>query len=146
LQFNTVKIHFDGVHEIGTSAVLEPFSNDSDNRGGTLISQQRLVEFIRQLHEAKIDLHLHVVGDRATRIALDAYEEAGAQHWDYPRLTLCHLELVDEMDIARFKTLGVIANFTPTGLVIFFRAQLPRWASAIIKKCEPKHSSRRGLE
>jgi predicted amidohydrolase YtcJ len=113
LQFNTVKIHFDGVHEIGTSAVLEPFSNDSDNRGGTLISQQRLVEFIRQLHEAEIDLHLHVVGDRATRIALDAYEEAGAQHWNYPRLTLCHLELVDEADIARFKTLGVIANFTP---------------------------------
>ncbi|GAB3114926.1 amidohydrolase [Aestuariicella hydrocarbonica] len=113
LHFNTVKIHFDGVHEISTSAVLQPFANDSSNQGGTLISQARLVAFIQQLHEEKMDLHLHVVGDRATRIALDAYEQAGAQHWDYPRLTLCHLELVDEADIPRFQQLGVVANFTP---------------------------------
>lgn len=113
LHFNTIKIHFDGVHEIGTSAVMQPFANDPDNRGGTLISQERLVQFIQQLHEEKLDLHMHVVGDRATRIALDAYEEAGAQNWDYPRLTLCHLELVQEEDIHRFKELGVVANFTP---------------------------------
>lgn len=113
LHFNTVKIHFDGVHEISTSAVLQPFANDPANRGGTLVSQERLVKFIRELHEEKMDLHMHVVGDRATRLALDAYEEAGAQHWDYPRLTLCHLELVDERDIPRFRELGVVANFTP---------------------------------
>lgn len=113
LHFNTVKIHFDGVHEIGTSAVLKPFENDPSNRGGTLVSQERLVKFIGELHQEKMDLHLHVVGDRATRIALDAYEEAGAQNWDYPRLTLCHLELVSEKDIPRFKELGVVANFTP---------------------------------
>ncbi|TXS91894.1 amidohydrolase [Parahaliea maris] len=113
LRFNTIKIHFDGVHEIRTSAVLDDFADEPGNRGNTLVSQQRLTEFIRELHREKIDLHLHVVGDRATRIALDAYEAAGAQGWDYPRLTLCHLELVDDADIPRFAELGVIANFTP---------------------------------
>ena len=29
------------------------------------------------------------------------------------RITICHLEVVDESDIARFKSLGVVANFTP---------------------------------
>ncbi len=113
LHFNTIKIHFDGVHEIRTSAVLHGFEDDPENTGGTLISQQRLVQFLRELHQEKLDLHLHVVGDRATHIALDAYEEARQQGWDYPRLTLCHLELVDDEDIVRFKQLGVIANFTP---------------------------------
>ncbi|WP_160152288.1 amidohydrolase [Microbulbifer sp. ALW1] len=113
LQFNAVKIHFDGVHEIRTSAVLDDFEDDPGNHGGTLIEQARLIEFIGELHREKLDLHMHVVGDRATRLALDAYEAAKHEDWDYPQLTLCHLELVDDADIPRFRELGVIANFTP---------------------------------
>ncbi|WGL15891.1 amidohydrolase [Microbulbifer bruguierae] len=113
LQFNAVKIHFDGVHEIRTSAVLDDFEDDPGNQGGTLIEQTRLIQFIGELHREKLDLHMHVVGDRATRLALDAYEAAKQNGWDYPQLTLCHLELVDDADIPRFKELGVIANFTP---------------------------------
>ncbi|HEY8568402.1 MAG TPA: amidohydrolase [Microbulbifer sp.] len=113
LTFNAVKIHFDGVHEIRTSAVLDEFEDDPGNQGGTLIEQSRLIEFIGELHREKLDLHMHVVGDRATRLALDAYEAARNKGWDYPQLTLCHLELVDDADIPRFRELGVIANFTP---------------------------------
>ncbi|NIB43386.1 amidohydrolase [Pseudomaricurvus alkylphenolicus] len=113
LRFNTIKIHFDGVHEIRTSAVLEAFAGDPHNRGGTLVSQERLARFMQELEREKMDLHLHVVGDRATRVALDAYESVRQPDWQYPRLTLCHLELVNDDDIARFKELGVVANFTP---------------------------------
>lgn len=113
LHFNTVKIHFDGVHEIRTSALLQDFTDDAGNHGGTLIDEDRLVEFIGELHRAKLDLHMHVVGDRATQVALDAYERAKQSGWNYPRLTLCHLELVSEEDIPRFEQLGVVANFTP---------------------------------
>jgi predicted amidohydrolase YtcJ len=115
LKFNTVKIHFDGTNEIRTGAVLEPFSDDPENRGNTLIDEDALTALILDLHEARLDLQLHCVGDRAIRIALDAVERARATLDEplYTRVTLLHLEVVDPADYPRFRELGVFANFTP---------------------------------
>jgi hypothetical protein len=115
LRFNTVKIHFDGVHEIRTAAVLEPYHDDPENRGNTLIDEDALTAFILELHEARLDLHLHCVGDRATRVALNAVERAQKTLDEplYTLVTLTHLEIVDPADYPRFRELGVPANFTP---------------------------------
>lgn len=115
LRFNTVKIHLDGVAEIRTAAFLDPYLDDPENSGGTLLNREELTSFILELEEAKLDLHLHVVGDRATRTALDAYEAAIAQAGGELRLrlTLSHLELINDKDLPRFAELGVLANHTP---------------------------------
>jgi predicted amidohydrolase YtcJ len=115
LKFNIVKIHFDGTNEIRTGAVLEPFSDDPENRGNTLIDEDALTALILDLHEARLDLQLHCVGDRAIRIALDAVERARRTLDEplYTRVTLLHLEVVDPADYPRFRELGVFANFTP---------------------------------
>jgi predicted amidohydrolase YtcJ len=115
LRFNTVKIHFDGVSEIGTSSVLEPFLSSPTDYGGTLISGPQLRDFIVKLHGEGIDLHLHTVGDAASRTALDAVEQARAAVGGElnTRVTLCHLELLDAADIPRFHALGVVASTTP---------------------------------
>lgn len=116
LNINTIKIHYDGVHEISTSGVLEPFINTDDgNRGGLIMSREELSEFILELDGEDMDLHLHTVGDRATRTALDAVESARDQVGRHLKthVTLCHLELIDDSDFNRFVELGVSANFTP---------------------------------
>lgn len=115
LRFDTVKIHFDGVSEIGTSAVLEPFVSDPKSRGNTIVTGKRLEAFVLELSGKGIDLHLHTVGDRAVRIALDAVAAAQARSKAplRTRVTLCHDELVSPQDVARFAKLGVVANFTP---------------------------------
>ncbi len=115
LRFNTIKIHFDGTHEIRTGAVLEPYSDDPGNRGNTLIDEDALTAFILELHEARLDLHLHCVGDRAIRVALNAVERARKSLDEplYTRVTLTHLEIIDPADYPRFRELGVLANFTP---------------------------------
>ncbi len=115
LNFNTIKIHFDGVHfDINTGAMLEPYAHDPNEKGRVIISEKRLKEFMLELHKEKIDLHLHTWGDRAARIALNAYEKAQLKVGGKlnSRLTLTHLIFVDEADKARFKELGVIANYT----------------------------------
>jgi len=115
LKFNTIKIHFDGTNEIRTGALLDPFSDDPGNRGNTLLGEPALSAFILELHQAKLDLHLHCVGDRAIRVALNAVEHA-RKSLDEPlhtRVTLSHLEIIDPADYPRFRELGVIANFTP---------------------------------
>jgi hypothetical protein len=115
LTFNTIKIHFDGTDELRTGAVLEPFSDDPGNRGTTLLDTEELSDFIVQLHEARIDLHLHIMADRGVRIALDAVQAArrSVDGELYPRVTICHLDIIDTADYPRFKQLGVIANYTP---------------------------------
>jgi predicted amidohydrolase YtcJ len=114
LRFNTVKIHFDGINELRTASVLEPYSDDPGNYGGTTISGEALEQFILELNRESIDLHLHTNSDGATRIALDAVESARERAGGKleTRVTLCHLELIDEADFTRFRELGVIANFT----------------------------------
>ena len=120
LTFNTIKIHFDGVHEVRTSAILEPYADDPENRGGTTISGEELQRFILELHAASaspqtpIDLHLHTNSDRSTRIALDAVEGARNDVGGplNTRVTMSHIELISEQDVPRFRELDVSANFT----------------------------------
>ncbi len=115
LKFNTIKIHFDGVNEINTAALLEDFANEKGNKGGMLYDKEELKNLLLKLAEHKFNLHLHTVGDRSTRIALDAMELAQKEYGgELPvQLTLSHLEVVNPEDMKRFKKLGVHANFTP---------------------------------
>ena len=115
LRFNTIKIMFDGVSEIRTSAVLEPFLGEEDYRGRTVVDAPRLSNFILELHDEQIDLHLHTVGDAAIRTALDAVEIAHAELGGQPdiRITFCHLEIINEADFDRFKKLNIFSNFSP---------------------------------
>jgi predicted amidohydrolase YtcJ len=115
LRFNTIKLYMDGTNENRTGAVLEPYEDDPGNRGHTVLTVNELQEFLLELHQERIDLHIHVVGDRSVRIILDAVEAAGnVIDGDlYPRVTISHLDIIDPSDYPRIKELGVIANYTP---------------------------------
>jgi predicted amidohydrolase YtcJ len=66
----------------------------------------------RALDKAGFQIHVHAIGDRAIRMTLDAMEEAGkANGLRDARHHICHLELIDPVDIPRFPALGVVANF-----------------------------------
>ena len=115
LQFNTIKIHYDGMQDILTAGMLEPYATDPDNYGGVLFTTQRLSGFLQELDGQGIDLHLHAAGDRATRNILDAVEQARAA-LGRPlsiEVTISHLFSVADADIKRFRELDVHANFTP---------------------------------
>lgn len=116
LNINTLKIHFDGMSEIGTSGVMEPFIDSSnDNRGGIIMSEAALRDLILELEQDAINLHIHSMGDRSTRTILNAVHAANAD-LSSPRqirITLCHLGLVKDDDFERFAELDVVASFTP---------------------------------
>ena len=115
LQFNSIKIHYDGLQDILTAAMLEPYVTDPDNYGGVLFTTERLSGFMQELDAHRIDLHMHASGDRATRNILDAVKEA-RDALGRPlgiEVTISHLFSVADSDVARFQELGVHANFTP---------------------------------
>ena len=74
-----------------------------------------LAEVLKQLNDMGMDLHVHTVGERASRLVLDGVELARKELGDSfrVRVTCAHLEIQDDADLDRFAKLGVIANFTP---------------------------------
>ncbi len=114
LKVHTMKIFMDGTQKIHTAAMVTPYE-DTGEKGSTAFTPEELSELLKKLNEANLDLHLHTVGERASRVVLDGVELAKKELGDdfHIRVTCAHLEVQDDADLDRFAKLGVIANYTP---------------------------------
>jgi len=108
-QTPAAKIFVDGVVEGGTAYLLEPYAHKPDFRGEPIWDPEILNYTSVALDKEQVQIHVHVIGDAAARITLDALEQArvlngvrDARHF------LTHLQLVTEEDVQRFKQLDVV--------------------------------------
>jgi len=117
---NTVKIMQDGVAENFTAGMIEPYLDPtgchSHGSGLSYVDPVALLGYVTQLDAHGFQVHLHAIGDRAVREALDAIGAArtangtpGGQHGDN-RHHIAHLQVVHPDDVPRFAQLGVTAN------------------------------------
>lgn len=114
LRADAAKIFLDGEIDGRTAALLEPYADGIGDRGQLKLEPPALDALVLALDAAGIQLHVHAMGDRATRVALDAFERAAAANGPRERRhQLAHLELVDPADFARMAQLGVAANVQP---------------------------------
>jgi len=113
LRLRGAKIFVDGVLENFTGAVLEPYVG-TDNDGLSMHEPDELAQMVTALDAHGFQVHMHTIGDRAVREALDATEAArranGARD---RRFHLAHVQLVHPDDLPRFAELGVAANVSP---------------------------------
>jgi predicted amidohydrolase YtcJ len=108
------KIFEDGVIEARTAAMLEPYLDRPGVRGEPRFPPERLNPLVARLVRDDFTVHVHAIGDRAVRLALDAVEAAGGGAGTRAlRHQIAHLEVVHPDDVPRFRKLGVIANFQP---------------------------------
>ena len=114
LKVHTLKIFLDGTLKIETAALITPYE-DTRKSGTTYFYEEELSEVLRGLNEAGFDLHLHTVGEGASRMVLDSVETVKKELGDRYRVkvTCAHLEIQDDADLSRFAELGVFADFTP---------------------------------
>ena len=114
----TVKIMQDGVVENHTAAVLEPYL-DADgrptrNRGTSFVEAEDLKAGVTRLDAEGFQVHIHAIGERAVREALDAFETARTANGPSDhRHHIAHIQVVHPDDIPRFRELGVVANAQP---------------------------------
>lgn len=115
LKVHTMKIFMDGTKKIHTAALLEPYADTHMLGASTAFNKEELAALLKQLNEADLDLHLHAVGDAASRTVLDAVEMVRRELGDgfHIKVTCAHLEVQDDADLGRFAKLGIYANFTP---------------------------------
>jgi predicted amidohydrolase YtcJ len=107
----SVKIMQDGVAENYTAAMTSPYLDASGevtaNSGLSFVNPVALRQYVARLSAEDFQVHVHAIGDRAAREALDAF--ASAERPDL-RHHIAHLQVVHPDDVPRFATLGVGAN------------------------------------
>ncbi len=110
----SVKIMQDGVLENGTAALGTPYldrcGHATDNSGHSFVDAAELREVVVALAAEGFQVHVHAIGDRGVREALDAFEAARAGGFADLRHHIAHLQLVRPDDVPRFAQLGVAAN------------------------------------
>jgi hypothetical protein len=116
LRFDTAKVYIDGILDLGSAALVHPYDLPVDPelpRGFFYFQPNQLQEYVGALHEIGYRINFHVIGDAATRAALDAVEAIDADPSSIAtrRHRLTHVYLVDPTDVDRFADLGVIADF-----------------------------------
>jgi predicted amidohydrolase YtcJ len=109
-----VKTMLDGVVEAHTAAMLEPYSDDPALRGKLFWDPDKYKATIADLDARGFQIFTHAIGDKAVRLALDAYQNAAKLNQTRdarPRIE--HIETISAEDIDRFGKLGVIASMQP---------------------------------
>lgn len=119
LRAKTVKIFVDGVIVPRTAAMLEPYSDAPKVKGDTQLTIDVLNEAVAALDAKGFQVHVHAIGDRAIRVALDAFELARKRNGVKDnRHLISHLNVITKADQPRFVSLGVTANLQPLWSVL----------------------------
>jgi predicted amidohydrolase YtcJ len=114
----SVKIMQDGVCENFTAAMLSPYldghGHETQGRGTSFFDPAELNEAVTAIDARGFQVHIHAIGDRAVREALDAI--AAARHANGPsqgRHHIAHIQVIHPEDVPRFREQSVVANCQP---------------------------------
>ncbi|MEP6665530.1 MAG: amidohydrolase [Nocardioidaceae bacterium] len=111
----SVKIMQDGVVENFTAGLIEPYldgsGEETGNRGLSFVDPVALKRHVTALDSEGFQVHVHAIGDRAVREALDAFEAARSANGDGDhRHHIAHIQVIHPDDVPRFAALDVTAN------------------------------------
>ena len=111
LWVRAIKLYADGALGSRGAALLEPYSDDPNNRGLLLTAPAHIQEVASRALRAGFQVNTHAIGDRGNRVVLDAYQKAleanpTADH----RFRVEHAQILNHDDIPRFAELGVIPS------------------------------------
>lgn len=108
----------DGCFGAKDAALLEPYSDDDQNKGILFYSDNVVMDFVKRANQAGLQVQLHCIGDAAVAQAVKAIEAALD---DYPRMdhrhTLIHACLIPEPILEKIASLGIGVTLQPGFLI-----------------------------
>jgi predicted amidohydrolase YtcJ len=110
IQARAIKLIMDGVVESHTAAMLEPYSDMPATSGTPVWTQSALNAMVARAAKLGLQVYSHAIGDRAVRMALDAYDKAGPSG---KRFRVEHIETVAPSDLPRFAKLDILPSMQP---------------------------------
>jgi predicted amidohydrolase YtcJ len=110
-RMGAVKIVTDGSIQGYTARLKWPGYITGHPNGIWNVPPAQLAELVATLHKAGIQMHIHVNGDEASEVALEALHRAfNAQGYGDHRHTLQHCQMGTEDQFRRMKALGLSVN------------------------------------
>ena len=115
LRTGALKMVTDGALGSRTAAMLAPYSDDPSTSGIMTMEPEKLRTLAVERDKAGFQLNFHAIGDRANRVALDAFQAAAKANGPRDRRDrIEHAQVVALSDIPRFARLQVIASMQPS--------------------------------
>ena len=114
-----LKGYVDGDFADRSAALIDAYSDMPDSRGVLRLSPRELRRAVVRGREAGLSVHLHAIGDRAVRVALDACSavlEEGSRKRGAGVPAPCvieHADLFAPEDLRRFAASGAVASMQP---------------------------------
>jgi len=113
LDIRSVKVYSDGALGSRGAAMIDPYADDTENRGLPFWTQAELDGFVAKANGMGFQVGIHAIGDLGNRMSLDAFEKAQGGKPSPLRNRVEHAQIIALDDIPRFAELGVIASMQP---------------------------------
>lgn len=106
------KLQTDGSLGAKTAALCEPYIGDNNNKGITLMSQQKINELVEIAHNNGLQVVMDAIGDRAMKMAILAYKKIyeKKENNNDLRFGIDHCQITTKEIIAEFKKYNIIAG------------------------------------
>jgi predicted amidohydrolase YtcJ len=114
LDIAAVKLVSDGALGSRGAAMIEPYSDDPENRGLPFWTQAELDAMVEKANGMGFQVGIHAIGDLGNRMALDAFERVQGGKPSPLRNRIEHAQIMTLDDIPRLAELGVIASIQAT--------------------------------
>ncbi|WP_223669607.1 amidohydrolase [Kangiella shandongensis] len=115
LKIQSVKLYSDGALGSRGAALLEPYSDEPDNKGLLLTTPQKLADYLSLITRYGFQTNIHAIGDAANRLVLEQLSKLkDEQSAQLLRHRIEHAQVVVPQEIPIFAELGVIASMQPT--------------------------------
>ncbi len=113
LTARSIKLYSDGALGSRGAALLKEYSDDPDNTGLLIESQNALTSHSKQAANCGLQVNIHAIGDRGNRVTLNVLEAANDDN-NPGRHRIEHSQVIALEDFQRFKDLNLIASVQPT--------------------------------
>lgn len=114
LDIASVKIYSDGALGSRGAAMIDPYSDDDENRGLPFWTQSELDAKVAKANDMGFQVGVHAIGDLGNRQVLNAFEKSQGGKPSPLRNRVEHAQIIALEDIPRFAELGVIASMQAT--------------------------------
>ncbi|MBN1552712.1 amidohydrolase [bacterium] len=126
-----LKLYADGALGSRTAAVTGNYTDEPQNYGTLIYSEEDLTGHCVQAADHQIATAIHAIGDRAVQMSLNALSTVRCKHFDIRGLRIEHAQLIRPEDIRRFREYQIALCIQPNHLLADIEMVERYWTNQI---------------